>query len=139
MGLWDVVYYTGDLLTPVKSTVKRAGSDAVTKIDEVVGIKKLHDQYWPDDQQRGQILHFTSTFAKNTLKYALYQGYKHIPGATVARKLILETMRDVEQTNRDDGIKSTSQPESSNQNSELSSQNAVQDKSEKTKIARSRM
>ncbi|KAI3755819.1 hypothetical protein L1987_55626 [Smallanthus sonchifolius] len=134
MGFWDVVYYTGDLLkgiTPDISTVKRAGgvaysctSDAVTKIDQLVrvdGIQKL-PQYWPDDEARAQIGLFTTTFAKNAGKYAVYEGFEHIPGASAK---VDKLDKDV--------MKLTSQPENFIQNGKLSSENAVEGGSEKTK------
>ncbi|KAJ0601354.1 hypothetical protein HanIR_Chr03g0127331 [Helianthus annuus] len=157
MGFWDAVYYTGDLIkgmTPSLSTVKHAGSAAysytyaaVTKIDQVVrvdGIQKL-PQYWPDDEKRAQIGLFTTTLAKNAGKYAVYEGFKHIPGATVASKLVSDTMREVKQQNHKDGLKSvqakmdklekdlmksTSQPEILAQNGKLSSANAIEGGSE---------
>ncbi|KAF5814908.1 hypothetical protein HanXRQr2_Chr03g0116441 [Helianthus annuus] len=157
MGFWDAVYYTGDLIkgiTPSLSTVKHAGSAAcsytyaaVTKIDQVVrvdGIEKL-PQYWPDDEKRAQIGLFTTTLAKNAGKYAVCEGFKHIPGATVASKLASDTMREVKQQNHKDGLKSvqakmdklekdlmksTSQPEILDQNGNLSSANAIEGGSE---------
>lgn len=85
MGIGDEV----KVLVPDLSTVKRAGvaaynrtSAAVTKIDQVVrvdGIQKLH-QYLPDGETRAQIGLFATTLAQNTAKYAVYEGFKHIPG-----------------------------------------------------------
>ena len=92
MGFWDVVYSTGDKLkgiTPDLSTAKRAGgaaynftSVAVVKVDQAVrvdGIPKLY-QYFSDEENRAQIGRFTTTLAKNTGKYVVQEGYKHIPG-----------------------------------------------------------
>ncbi|KAK9077517.1 hypothetical protein SSX86_005854 [Deinandra increscens subsp. villosa] len=158
MGFWDAVYYTGDLVnrnTP--DMVKRAGvaayhctSSAVTKIDQVVrvdGIQKL-PQYWPNDETKSLIVPFTVTLAKNAGKYAVYEGFKHIPGATVASKLVSDSMREVKQNNHKermkaveekvdkfekDLIKSTSQLEILVQNEKLSFENAVEGGCEKTK------
>ncbi|KAK9077518.1 hypothetical protein SSX86_005855 [Deinandra increscens subsp. villosa] len=153
MGFWDAVHYTGDLAkrnTP--DMIKRAGvaayhstSSVVTKIDQVVrvaAIQKLPDQYRPDDETIAQIRPFATTLAKNTGKYIVYEGFKHLPGATVASKLVSDSMREVKQNNHKEGTesvgakmeklekdltKSTSQPENSVQNEKLSFENAVEE------------
>ncbi|KAD4178943.1 hypothetical protein E3N88_27534 [Mikania micrantha] len=150
MGFWDIVYNTGDLLkgfTPDLSTPKRVGgavycraSAAVTKIDQVVrvnGVHKLH-QYRPDDETTAQIFRFTTTLAKNTGKYVIYEGFKHIPGATVASKLISDTMREVKQENQKDGLqtkrdKLKNDLMKSTENKKFCVENAVEGESEKTK------
>ncbi|KAI3702895.1 hypothetical protein L6452_28648 [Arctium lappa] len=160
MGFWDVIYSVGDGLkgiTPDLSTAKRAGgasygytSAAVSKIDQVVrvdGIQKL-PHYLTDDETRAQIVLFTTTLAKNTGNYVVREGFKHIPGATVATKLISDTMLEVKREKHKDGLKamqakmdrleedlkkSTSQPEISSQNRNLNSNHAGAGGTENTK------
>ncbi|KAI7733009.1 hypothetical protein M8C21_025000 [Ambrosia artemisiifolia] len=150
MGFWEAVYYTSDLAKHAGVAAYSYTSAGVTKIDQVVrvdGIQKL-PQYWPDDQTRAHIGLFTTTLVKNAGKYAVYEGFKHLPGATVASKLVSDTMREVKQQNHKDGMKSmqakmdkletdlmksTSPPEKLTQNGKLSSGNAVEGGSEKTK------
>ncbi|KAI3702896.1 hypothetical protein L6452_28649 [Arctium lappa] len=145
MGFWDVIYSVGDKLigiTPDLSTAKRAAqnytSSAVNKIDQAVrvdGIQKL-PHYLPDDETRAQIGLFTTTLAKHTGNYVVCEGFKHIPGATVAVKLVSDTMLEMKRENHKDGAKvteakmdrseedlkkSTSQPEISSQNNKSSS------------------
>ncbi|CAI9303682.1 unnamed protein product [Lactuca saligna] len=151
MGIWDVIYSIGDGvkgITPDLSTVKRAGSTAynytsatVTKINQVARVDGIHKlpQYWP------QITLFTTTLAKNTAKYAAYEGFKHIPGATVATKLVSDTMREVQRQSQKDGIKGkvdrlevdlrrlTPQQGCSSENGKLSSQVAVESGHEKAR------
>ncbi|KAL4580264.1 hypothetical protein LXL04_016451 [Taraxacum kok-saghyz] len=108
MGIWDVLYFISDgvkRFMPDLSTVRRTGdtstSTAVTKIDQKVrvdGIQKL-TKHWP------QITLFTTTLAKNSAKYAVYEGFKHIPGATVVTKLVSDTMHEVKQQDNKDGMK----------------------------------
>ncbi|KAI3497070.1 hypothetical protein L1887_39451 [Cichorium endivia] len=81
MGIWDVVYSIGDGVKRAGGTAYSCTSDAVIKIDQVVrvdGIQKL-PQYLPDGETRAQISLFTTTLAKNTAKYAVFEGFKHIP------------------------------------------------------------
>ncbi|GJY75770.1 hypothetical protein Tco_0480886 [Tanacetum coccineum] len=97
MGIYDVIYSVSDgiksLLTPDLTSVKRASDEAcsytsavVANIDKVVrvdGIQKL-PEYWPDGETRNQIGLFTTTLAKNAGKYAVYEGFKHIPGMIIS-------------------------------------------------------
>ncbi|XP_076905263.1 uncharacterized protein LOC143560978 [Bidens hawaiensis] len=144
MGFGDAA---GDLVKSVGGAAYGYTSAAVTKVDQVVRVDGIQ-KYWPDDEKRAQIALFTTTLAKNTGKYAVYEGFKHIPGATVASKLVSDTMRDVKQQNKIDGmksvqakvdklekdlLKSTSQPESLIRPETLSSENAGEGGSEKAK------
>ncbi|XP_071736627.1 uncharacterized protein [Rutidosis leptorrhynchoides] len=111
MGFWDYINTVKDRLkriTPDLSTVKHAAynhtSAAVTKIDHVVSNQKL-PEYLPDPETRAQIGVFATTLAKNTGKYIVNEGFKHIPGVNVAHKLIVDTMRELKQKNQGDGMK----------------------------------
>lgn len=79
MGYWDVIGDGVKRVTPVLSSVMHARgkiyrftSAAFTKIDQVVGAD--------GSETRAQIVLFTTTLAKNTARYAVYEGFKHIPG-----------------------------------------------------------
>ena len=86
MGFWNIIYSIRDRVQGMTPTVKRVGgtaydytSTAAVKIDQVVrvdGIQKL-PQYLPDSKTIGI---FTTRLAKNACKYAVTEGFKHIPG-----------------------------------------------------------
>lgn len=92
MGFWDIIYSVGNgfkEITPDVSTVKRVAgsasnytSAAVTKIDQVFRVDVIQKlpHYWPDSETRSQISLFATSLAKNTGKYAVYEGFKLIPG-----------------------------------------------------------
>ncbi|KAJ9551405.1 hypothetical protein OSB04_015450 [Centaurea solstitialis] len=113
MGFWDVVMRSiGEKLTgitPDLSTMKRAAYDrssaAVAKVDQAVRSVDAN-QYLPSDENRAQIGLFTTTLAKNVGKHVVQEGYKHIPGATVAVKLVSDTMSEMKRENNKDGFKS---------------------------------
>ncbi|GJV44761.1 hypothetical protein Tco_1429297, partial [Tanacetum coccineum] len=82
-------------------------SAAAAKIDQVVRVDVIEKlpQYLPDSETRAQIGLFTTKLAKNAGKYVVSEGFKHIPGATVATKLIADKMREVKQERDKDGMK----------------------------------
>ncbi|PWA68935.1 hypothetical protein CTI12_AA301940 [Artemisia annua] len=89
MGFWNFISSIRDRVQGITLTVKRAGGaaydytcTAASKIDQVVivdGIQKL-PQYLPDSETKAQIDTFTTKLAKNAGKYAVTEGFKHIPG-----------------------------------------------------------
>ena len=96
MGLYDVIYSVSDgiksLLTPDLTSVKRATHGACNYTSAIVAnIQKL-PEYWPDGETRNQIGLFTTTLAKNTGKYAVYEGFKHIPGMIISSLYIYLTL-----------------------------------------------
>ncbi|KAJ9551404.1 hypothetical protein OSB04_015449 [Centaurea solstitialis] len=110
MGFWDVIYSARDRL-PDLSPARRAAYDCTSKVDQAVrgeAIPKLN-RYLSDDENRAQIGLFATTLAKITGKYVVQESYKHIPGATVATKLISDTMLEVKRETDKDGTKAIGQ------------------------------
>ncbi|XP_071736626.1 uncharacterized protein [Rutidosis leptorrhynchoides] len=104
MGFWDALNYVGDQAKGIGAFTANHTYAAVTKINQVVINQKLHE-YLSDPETRAQIGVFTVTLAKNTGRYVVYEGIKHIPGVNVAQKLISDTAREVKQKKQRDGMK----------------------------------
>nr|XP_043630707.1 uncharacterized protein LOC122602039 [Erigeron canadensis] len=136
MGFWNNI---GDRAKRIRNDLWTRVPDAVKKMDQVIRVEAVEklQQHWPDDETRAQIGRFTTTFIKNSARYVVYEGFKHIAGASVVSKLVSDTMREVNRENYKVGIekatdiverdmrKSTSQPDNFSQNGNLlSAQNA---------------
>ncbi|CAH1444503.1 unnamed protein product [Lactuca virosa] len=121
MGIWDVIYSIGDGvkgITPDLSRVKRAGGTAYG---------------------------YTSATVTKIDQVVRVDGFKHIPGATVATKLVSDTMREVQGQSQKDGMKAkvdrleadlrrlTPQQGASSENGKLSFQVAVESGHEKAR------